>query len=586
MTPREQRFVKSLIEKGAASIEDAAHLETVQAGIQSEAGEYRPIWEVAVEQGVITPIQAEKFRKELDAPEAPPGAAPPGKRAERRFIGGYELISKIGQGGMGAVYKARQRNLAREVAIKVLPRHLAKDRQFIDRFTREARAAGRLSHPNVVTGIDVGYADGYHYFVMEYVEGSSLAERLTTRTLDEDEAVKYGRQMADALQHAHEMGIVHRDVKPENILVDRHDRAKLCDLGLARSESDDLQITQAGMAIGTPFYISPEQARGKDPDARSDVYSLGCTLYHLLGGRPPFDGENAMEILHKHLKETAPPLSEHRPGLSPDLEAVVARMMARAPEDRYQTAAEVLEDLDRVAAGEPTEALRMAGPRPASSRKPRPTGAGARRGGRTTTSVRRAGGTTAGIRVSGVHRRQRSSGMTVGLIAAALVAGAAVFVLVRGGGGPDYESERRAHVRALEKEFEGLRTLEEMDSGNYAMLIERYRDLVTRARGTEVESRAAAALNLVRKRQREDLSKERLARLAAKFKAAEQFALGNPKEFKAIVSRFEKLAESAGGTEYEHRALTAARATRERRASEAREALAASRAEVKQMLAG
>jgi eukaryotic-like serine/threonine-protein kinase len=240
----------------------------------------------------------------------------------------------------------------RQVAIKVLPRSLASNQEFTGRFLREARAAGRLSHPNIVAGIDAGFADGYYYLAMEYVEGKDLGNRIEeSGALDEDEVLDIGRQIALALDHAHAAGIFHRDVKPDNILVTRDGQAKLCDLGLARSNDDDMRVTQAGVAIGTPFYISPEQVRGKPPDARADIYSLGCTLYHMICGFVPFDGENAMQVMQKHLNEQAAPIRDVRPDVSSALGAIIARMMAKDPEDRYEVASDLAEDLSKAAEG-------------------------------------------------------------------------------------------------------------------------------------------------------------------------------------------------------------------------------------------
>jgi len=348
VTPNETRFIRTLIDSGVITFTAAAELEADRERQQAAPGSSKYVWDLAVEKGLVTPAQVEAFLQQADGP----ADVAAGRQGAANRLGGYVLLSKLGQGGMGAVYKARQESMDRMVAIKVLPKALAKSESFIARFLREARAAGKLSHPNIVAGIDAGFADGYYYFAMEYVEGQDLGDRLRHQgPLSEREAVEYARQVALALDHAHGAGLVHRDVKPENILVTAQGQAKLCDLGLARSAGDDMRVTQAGQAVGTPYYISAEQAKGEEPDARSDIYSLGCTLYHLVAGRPPFDGPNPLAIMQKHIAGEAPPLSAVRPDASRALEAVLAKMMACLPAERYQTAAEVAEELGKVAAG-------------------------------------------------------------------------------------------------------------------------------------------------------------------------------------------------------------------------------------------
>ena len=201
-------------------------------------------------------------------------------------VGGFELLARIGKGGMGAVYKARQISLDRLVALKILPRSLAKQKDFVTRFMREARAAGQLQHSNIVGGIDVGEADGYHYFAMEYVEGETAGAMISREgTLDGETTLRMLTDVAKGLAHAHENGLIHRDVKPSNMLIEKSGRVKLCDLGLARSTQEDSSLTQTGTAMGTPYYMSPEQIAGKhDIDARTDIYSLGAVGYHLLAG--------------------------------------------------------------------------------------------------------------------------------------------------------------------------------------------------------------------------------------------------------------------------------------------------------------
>ncbi len=237
--------------------------------VSRESGEGKRLGEVIIDKGYMT---KEQIRSVLLAQQKVTGS--------HKVVGGFEVLEKIGVGGMGAVYRARQVSLDRMVALKVLPPKFAADETFVDRFVREARSAASLNHPNIIQGIDVGSADGYHYFAMELVPGESLSERMKREGfVVEDDALKITREMAEALKHAHGRGLVHRDVKPGNILLGLDGVSKLADLGLARRSVDSSSTTQPGKAVGTPFYISPEQARGEeDVDIRADIYSLGATL--------------------------------------------------------------------------------------------------------------------------------------------------------------------------------------------------------------------------------------------------------------------------------------------------------------------
>ncbi len=287
-------------------------------------------------------------------------------------VGGYQLISRLGRGGMGAVFKARQTSMDRVVALKILPPRLARDAQFVERFLREARAAGRLSHPNIVSGIDAGEADGYYYFAMEYVEGETLHELIKRQgQLDQSEALRLAAQIASALAHAHAHGLVHRDVKPQNVIVAADGTAKLCDLGLARSTEEDQGLTATGTALGTPHYIAPEQVEGRgDVDRRADLYALGATLYHMLAGSPPFTAATGAKVMAMHLSEPPPPLGQAAPGVSPALAALVARLLEKEPDGRCQSAEEVAEDLEQIAAGRAPAHLRPARRRTAARLRP------------------------------------------------------------------------------------------------------------------------------------------------------------------------------------------------------------------------
>ena len=266
------------------------------------------------------------------------------------FDGRYQVVRKLGAGGMANVYLAEDQELGRRVAIKVLNDRHANDEQFVERFRREAKNAAALSHPNIVSIYDRGEAEGSYYIAMEYLDGRSLKELIVSRgPAPANVAIEYARQILSALRFAHRHGIVHRDIKPHNVLVDGEGRVKVTDFGIARAGAS--QMTEAGSIVGTAQYLSPEQARGSGVDQRSDLYSLGVVLYELLTGTVPFNGETPVEIAMKHLSQVPEPPSERRPGLPHELDLVVTRALAKDPHERYQTAEEMDADLERVARG-------------------------------------------------------------------------------------------------------------------------------------------------------------------------------------------------------------------------------------------
>ncbi|HYG76330.1 MAG TPA: serine/threonine-protein kinase, partial [Planctomycetota bacterium] len=281
-------------------------------------------------------------------------------------IGGFELISKIGQGGMGAVFKARQKSLDRIVALKVLPPSIAKDAKFIERFQREARACAKLNHPNIVQGVDVGKdeATGVWYFAMEFIDGASALKLLKSQgTVPEERALEIARDVARALECAAANGIVHRDIKPDNILLTSRGDAKLADLGLAKqmNKAEDASLTQSGQAIGTPYYMAPEQVRGASAeiDIRTDIYALGGTLYHLVTGQPPYSGETSALIMSRHLTEPPPKASKTNPKVSEACSRLIEKMMQKEREKRVQSPAELIEQIEKALRGET-----ITGPRP------------------------------------------------------------------------------------------------------------------------------------------------------------------------------------------------------------------------------
>jgi len=275
--------------------------------------------------------------------------------AAGQVLGGFEIITKLGQGGMGAVFLARQVSMDRQVALKVLPQRLGRSKEFVERFLREARAAAQLSHVNIVQAIDAGHASGYYYFAMEYVAGRDLRQILDREgALPEKQALEFTRQLAGALDYAHTAAhVIHRDIKPENVLVTAAGVPKLTDLGLAREVTrGDQSLTKTGVAMGTPNYISPEQVRGEtDLDGRTDVYSLGATLYHLLTGQPPYTGGTSAEVMAKHLSDPVPDARAVNPRVSAAAAAIVRKAMMKDRRQRYPSARDMANDIERALGG-------------------------------------------------------------------------------------------------------------------------------------------------------------------------------------------------------------------------------------------
>ena len=266
------------------------------------------------------------------------------------FDGRYKIVRKLGAGGMANVYLAEDQELGRRVAIKILNDRHANDEQFVERFRREAKNAAGLSHPNIVSIFERGEAEGTYYIAMEYLDGRSLKELISGRgPAPINVAVDYARQILAALRIAHRQGLVHRDIKPHNVLVDGEGRVKVTDFGIARAGPS--QMTEEGSIIGTAQYLSPEQAQGAPVTPASDLYSVGIVLYELLTGSVPFAGESPVELAMKHLSKVPEPPSRLRPEVPRDLDFVVMRALAKGPAERYQTADEMDADLARVARG-------------------------------------------------------------------------------------------------------------------------------------------------------------------------------------------------------------------------------------------
>jgi serine/threonine protein kinase len=298
-----------------------------------------------VELGYITKYQAVRLKVRLRESKAAPHQIP-----------GYKIHGKLGAGAMAVVYRATQLSLNRTVAIKILPKRFSENPEYVERFYKEGQAAGKLNHNNIVQAIDVGEAGGYHYFVMEYVEGRTVADDLAAgKVFDEKEALDIITQVAYALAHAHANGLIHRDVKPKNIMISNDNVVKLADMGLAREMTDvKLAENEAGKAYGTPYYIAPEQIRGKiDIDGRADIYGLGSTFYNMVTGRVPFMADDSTEVMKKHLKEKLIPPDHINTSLSAGVSEVIEIMMAKRREDRYDNVEELLLDLQALRNGQP-----------------------------------------------------------------------------------------------------------------------------------------------------------------------------------------------------------------------------------------
>jgi serine/threonine protein kinase len=269
------------------------------------------------------------------------------------IAGRYRLEAPIGAGGMAEVFRAFDTTLDRPVAVKILAPQYAKDPGFVDRFRREAQAAARLNHPNVVGVYDSGSDDGTHYIVMEFIEGRTLADFLSKGgRLAPPKAIEIAERIADALEAAHAQGVIHRDIKSANVMVTRSGVVKVMDFGIARIAEGAENVTQTAAVLGTASYLSPEQAQGRPVDARSDIYSLGVVLYEMLVGVPPFTGDTAMAVAYRHVHENPPLPSSKNMDVPPALDAVVMRALAKNPANRYATAVEFREDLERVARGD------------------------------------------------------------------------------------------------------------------------------------------------------------------------------------------------------------------------------------------
>jgi len=290
--------------------------------------------------------------------------------------GRYELEELVGSGGMSNVFRAHDRLLERTVALKILHEQFTRDEDYVERFRREARAVAQLAHPNIVTVIDRGEQDGRQYIVFEYVDGQNLKELTAGGPLDPREAIGLALQVARALSFAHERGLVHRDVKPQNVLLNDDGQAKVTDFGIARS-LDVHGVTQTGTVLGTSDYIAPEQARGQKVDPKTDIYSLGAVLYELLTGDVPFKGDNFVAVAMRHVNEPPPSVLDRRPDCPLRLDLAIQRAMAKDPEERFGSMDEFCAELEACLAeldgrgGEGATMIVPPQPKPRRAKRPR-----------------------------------------------------------------------------------------------------------------------------------------------------------------------------------------------------------------------
>jgi serine/threonine-protein kinase len=261
-----------------------------------------------------------------------------------RILGAYQLTGRIGRGGMGEVYRAEHLKLGREAAIKILPANLVGEADFLRRFEREAASAAALNHPNILAIYDYGEQDGMPYLVMPYIRGGTLKDRLERGDVTPAQIARYLTQIAEALDFAHGRGIIHRDVKPANILIDEHDQAYLGDFGIAKALEGTESLTRTGMGVGTPEYMAPEQAQGR-ADPRSDLYALGIMVYQLIIGHVPYSGNSTVEVLMQHLQQPIPlePLRSMNPSAAQVFAPILQRALAKDPNHRYQTGRDMMQ---------------------------------------------------------------------------------------------------------------------------------------------------------------------------------------------------------------------------------------------------
>ncbi|MFO7899455.1 MAG: serine/threonine-protein kinase, partial [Planctomycetota bacterium] len=330
-------LARAAIDRGLLTVPESVDCLKAQK-THTDQGREVPLERIFLQKGLLNERQIKALKDSLARMDA------------LRHVGHYKILGKLGTGGMGTVYKAQDTKSGRDVALKVLSPGHARNREYIQRFLREARASGRLSHSNIVQGYDAGEADGQYYFAMEFVDGTTVGEMLRQgKPIPEQQALDIAIQIAKALQHAEENDLVHRDIKPDNIMITEDGTAKLADLGLARLATSEQREKRE---LGTVYYASPEQCEGdEEVDTKSDMYAFGGTLFHMLIGRVPFDGESPEDIMAKHVQERPPYLKDLNVQLSHGVSKIVRKLMAKYKRDRYPSMEDVVTDLILVRMG-------------------------------------------------------------------------------------------------------------------------------------------------------------------------------------------------------------------------------------------
>ncbi|MBI2190839.1 MAG: protein kinase [Planctomycetes bacterium] len=479
----------------------------------------------------------ESAGQQVNCPKCGTTSAVPARRAAApppttNRLGQYVLTRKLGEGGMGVVYEGIQDSLNRRVAIKVLHQRVLSNPAFVERFQREARAAAALNHPNIITVYDIGQDRGLHYFSMEYVEGESLQKKLRRQgKLDVPEALSIASKVSDALNYAwNRWSIIHRDIKPDNIMVTSDGQVKLADLGLAKSTREETSVTMTGTGIGTPAYMAPEQGRGaKDVDCRADVYSLGITLFHLITGETPFKGDTALAMMMAHTEQALPSPKKLNPALPDNVCHLVERMCAKDPAQRYPTHAELLADLEKVQAGQPIRraaSVAAAGPAQAGPGVARDVAAAGER------------------RTRQPREKPKKSGVfaaAVVILSLGLIGGGAYYIKFGQSSGGNENSAKNPS---------GTVVMAKSDPGGSPNAVPGDRP----ATSTGVAATGAKASGgAIAPPPGERVSETAAAEAAKAYREAEKFAEENPKAFQAIVERFRSVRDSSRNTDYEAR---------------------------------